>query len=93
MQGGSVQKPVLKWFDARDRLLRAQYSHIAPVSSRNDEVLIVANFGGSLAERGAILGVELKKKLTTQVRQQCTQLQSCALQVVAQREDRNLSLW
>jgi hypothetical protein len=58
----------LAWFDARDITIKKHFGGLAyPVSTKNDEVLIVRDFHGTPAY-GAILGVELKKKITRQVR-------------------------
>jgi hypothetical protein len=57
----------LCWKDARNITLKRHFSALMyPVTARNDEVLIVKAFNGAAAD-GAILGVELKKKLTRQV--------------------------
>ena len=57
----------LTWFDAKNVTIKKHLEGLTyPVSSKNDEVLIVRDFHGT-PEYGAILGVELKKKLTRQV--------------------------
>jgi hypothetical protein len=57
----------LMWFDARNITIKKHFAGLAyPVSSKNDELLIVRDFHGTPAG-GAILGVELKKALTRQV--------------------------
>jgi hypothetical protein len=65
-----LQKPwprELIWFDARNITIKKSFAGLAyPVSSKNDELLIVRDFHGTPAG-GAILGVELKKALTQQV--------------------------
>jgi hypothetical protein len=60
----------LCWKDVRNITLKRHFSALMyPVTARNDEVLIVKAFNGAAAD-GAILGVELKKKLTRQVNSQ-----------------------
>ncbi|KAG5190891.1 hypothetical protein JKP88DRAFT_205122 [Tribonema minus] len=56
----------LLWIDARNITLRKHVNGVLfPVSSRNDELLIVRDFYGT-PQNGAILGVALKKRLTWQ---------------------------
>ncbi|KAG5179455.1 hypothetical protein JKP88DRAFT_75049, partial [Tribonema minus] len=56
----------LVWIDARNITLRKHVNGVLfPVSSRNDQLLIVKDYHGT-PQNGAILGVELKKRLTWQ---------------------------
>ncbi|KAG5191688.1 hypothetical protein JKP88DRAFT_230775 [Tribonema minus] len=56
----------LVWIDARNITLKKHINGVLfPVSTRNDELLIVRDFYGT-PQNGAILGVELKKRLTWQ---------------------------
>ena len=57
----------LVWIDARNITLKKHINGVLfPVSTRNDELLIVRDFYGT-PQNGAILGVEPKKRLTWQV--------------------------
>lgn len=59
-----------EWIDARGKVLKRTFSGVPfPVSGKNDEVLTIQSYHAQ-PDLGAVLGVELKKKLTWQVRLQ-----------------------
>jgi hypothetical protein len=57
----------LCWWDARSSTVKRQFGELMyPITAKNDELLIVQAFSAAPQE-GAILGIELKKKVTAQV--------------------------